>query len=139
LVGEREDAQSALSREEPDALMTAITDSACGCARQRAGLEVEQRHLAVRLASGDLDAARRWSGLQTKLGELEQADHVHGQLRAEVSRLHSAWTPEIEARAHARAELERYFDALRVETQNLVGELKTLQVPSAAKEKRVED
>jgi hypothetical protein len=97
---------------------------------------VEQRNVALRVGCGDVAAGKRWSGLQTKLSELEQADHFHVQLRAEVTRLHQAWTPEIQARRDARRELEGYFDTLRLEVQNLMGELKTFQVPPPAKVKR---
>jgi hypothetical protein len=100
---------------------------------------VEQRNVALRVGCGDVAAGKRWSDLQIKLGELEQADHFHAQLRAEVLRVHQAWTPEIQARRDARRELEGYFDSLRSEVQNLVGELKTFQVPPPAKVKRFQD
>src|SRR5262245_45909519 len=117
-----DDPQSPLTPDEHDGLRADIAESARVVARERAGLEAEQPTVAVRVGRGDVDAVKRWLELQTKRQALEHADHFHAQLRAEVTRLH--WTPEIQARRDARIDLERHFDALRLEVQNLAGELK---------------
>jgi hypothetical protein len=97
-----DDPQSPLTPEEHAGLIASIAESARVVARERAGLEGEQRNVALRVGCGDVAAGKRWLGLQTKLNELEQADHFHAQLRAEVMRLHQQWTPEIQARRDAR-------------------------------------
>src|SRR5262245_59668848 len=131
-----DDPHSPLTQDEHDGLLADLAESARVVARERAGLEAEQPTVAVRVGRGDVDAVKRWLELQTKRQALKHADHFHGQLRAEVTRLHQQWTPETQARRDARIALERHFDALRLEVQNLAGELKTYVTPPAAKVKR---
>src|SRR5262245_46605912 len=133
------DPQSPLTPQEYTDLITSINELDRVCVRQRAALELEQDYLVGPAGCGDPDALARWVRARAALLGLDAAQELLAQMRRKVTRLHESWSPESQARRDALIALERQYDALRLELQNLSGALRTFQVPPAAKVQRLED